>query len=66
MATFPDLIITFNPKTARPIISAEIKEKEEVCIITVPSQYLPLGSGVKDQNLLERIGKLIKKQIIKK
>lgn len=66
LATFPDLIITFNPKTARPIISAEIKEKEEVCIITVPSQYLPLGSGVKDQNLLERIEKLIKKQIIKK
>lgn len=65
LATFPDLIMTFNPETARPVISAEIKEKEEICIITVPSQYILLGSGVRDQGLLERIGKLIKKQMIK-
>ncbi len=66
VATFPDLIMTFNPENARPVISAEIREKEEICIITVPSQYLPLGSGVRDQSLLAKIEKLIKKKIMER
>ncbi len=60
LATFPDLIMTFDHETARPIISADVKEKARVSIITVSSRHLILGSGVKDPYLLEKIKKIIK------
>ena len=65
LATFPDLIMTFDSSTARPVISAEIKEKDDICIITVPSQKLIIGSGVKDNALLRKVERIVKKQIFK-
>lgn len=64
LATFPDLIMTFDFETARPLISAEVKEKDKISIITVNSHHLILGSGVRDYYLLEKIGKIIKKPLL--
>lgn len=65
LATFPDLIMTFDAETARPIISAELKEGEKVYVISVPSNSLILGSGVKDKSLLKKVERIVKKQMLK-
>lgn len=57
IATFPDLIMTFDAKTGNPLISTEIQEKQEIIIIVVSAKRLILGAGVKDRKLLKRIEK---------
>lgn len=64
LATFPDLIMTFDAETSLPVISAEIKENQEVIIITVPAKQLILGAGVKDKDLLKEIENVIGKEIL--
>lgn len=55
IATFPDLIMSFDAKTGNPLISAEIKENQEIIIIVVSAKRLILGAGVKDSQLLKKI-----------
>jgi len=61
IATFPDLIMTFDAKTGRPLTSAELGEAHEVLLIVVPAQKLILGAGMRDPGLMsiveEAIGK---------
>ncbi len=65
IATFPDLIMTFDSKTAAPLISAQMREKTEVLIISVPARKLILGTGAKDPELLELVEKATGKEILK-
>jgi len=65
IATFPDLVMTFDFETSLPVISAEMKEGREVIIISVPAEKLILGSGVKDPDLLLKIEKAIGKEILR-
>ena len=65
IATFPDLIMTFDSKTASPLISAEIKENYEVFVIAVPSDRLILGAGMRDPGLLETVENAIGKEILR-
>lgn len=64
LATFPDLIITFDLKRAKPLISAAIKKDQEIIILIVPAQKLLLGSGTKDPLLWKRIEQITGKKII--
>ena len=63
IATFPDLIMTFDAQTSRPLTSAELKEGHEVSVIVVPAQKLILGAGVKDPGLLRIVEKTIGKSM---
>ena len=65
IATFPDLIMTFNFETALPLISAQIKENCEVFVVTVPSEKLILGAGMRDPALLKAVESAIGKEILK-
>jgi hypothetical protein len=65
IATFPDLIVTFDCETALPLISAQIKENCEVFVITVPSEKLILGAGVCDPALLKTVESAIGKEVLK-
>ncbi len=65
IATFPDLIMTFDARSAEPLISAEIEEEKEVFVIAVPSEKLILGAGVRDMDLLRRVEETIGKEILK-
>lgn len=66
IATFPDLIMTFDSEAASPLISAEIKENYEVFVIAVPSYKLMLGAGLRDPGLLKTVENAIGKEILMK
>ncbi|MCX7766789.1 MAG: DUF917 family protein [Candidatus Sumerlaeia bacterium] len=66
VATFPDLIMTFDASTGMPLISAEIQEQQEVIILTVPAEKLILGAGMRDQKLLARVETAIGKKLVVK
>ncbi len=65
IATFPDLIMTFDSETALPLISAQIKENCEVFVITVPSEQLVLGAGMRDPVLLKIVEGAVSQEILK-
>ncbi len=65
VATFPDLIMTFEAETGLPLISAAIKEGMEIFILSIPASKLILGAGVKDLLLLKKIEKVTGQEIIK-
>jgi len=64
LATFPDLIMTFEANSGRPLISAALKRDLEVFILTSPKNNLVLGAGVKDRSLLRRVEAILGKKII--
>ena len=64
LAAFPDLIVTLDAKTSLPLTSAEIKKGDEVFLVSVPKQYIPLGSGVKDPDILRSVESIIGKRIL--
>ncbi|MGQ9579306.1 MAG: S-methyl thiohydantoin desulfurase domain-containing protein, partial [Candidatus Aminicenantales bacterium] len=63
LATFPDLIMTFEAGSAMPLITAAVKKDIEVFILTVPAAKLILGAGVNDPDLLGRLESVIGKPI---
>jgi len=64
LATFPDLMMTFDSQTAGPLISAQIREGSEVVVIVVLSEQLILGAAMRDIELLRRIEKAVGKDIV--
>ncbi|MDH7513581.1 MAG: DUF917 family protein [Clostridiales bacterium] len=62
LATFPDLIMTFERETAHPLISAQLRTGQDVFLMAVPSRFLRLGAGVKNRRLLSRIEKAVGKK----
>jgi len=65
IATFPDLIMTFDAETAMPLISVQVKEGLEVFVIAVPSEKLLLGAGVQDGEILRQVEKALGQEILK-
>jgi uncharacterized protein len=62
--TFPDLIMTLDTKTARPIVTAEMAKGQQVAVITVPKEKLRLSSTMSNQKLIQPIEKIINKKIL--
>lgn len=65
LATFPDLIMTFDKITGMPATSAEIRQGQEITVIAVDRENLRLGSGMRDRKLMEEIEPIIAKDIIR-
>ncbi|MEM2333954.1 MAG: DUF917 family protein [Candidatus Caldarchaeum sp.] len=64
LATFPDLIVTLSSETGLPIASAEISKGQKITIVIVPREKIPLGSGVRDIDLLKRVENIIQKKMV--
>lgn len=64
LATFPDLIMTFDSVSGDPLTSADIAENQEVTVISAPADQLTLGAGMFDQDLLAEIEEVLNKPII--
>lgn len=64
LATFPDLIMTFDIKTGMPITTAELKEDMNVCLIKTNMNNIKLGSTMYDKELLKEIEEVISKSIV--
>ncbi len=65
IATFPDLMMTFDAETAMPLISVQVKEGCDILVIAVPSEKLILGAGVQDTEILRQLEGAIGKGILK-
>ncbi|TET62954.1 DUF917 family protein [Candidatus Aerophobetes bacterium] len=65
LATFPDLIMTMQAKSGRPITTAEIQKDQEAVIIMVPRENLKLGAGMRDPELFREVEEVIGKDIVK-
>ncbi|QKE73962.1 DUF917 family protein [Arthrobacter citreus] len=63
-ATFPDLIMTFDAKTAKPIVSAAIEKGQHLSVIAVPKENLILSSTMSNEKLLKQIEGIIKKSVL--
>jgi len=63
LAAFPDLIMTFDADTSRPLISAEIEAGTKIYLLAIPRQHLLLGAGVRDRKLLARVENAVARAI---
>lgn len=63
LATFPDLLMTFDANTARPLISAEVEAGAKIYLVAIPRQRLLLGAGVRDRKLLTRVEEVAARMI---
>ncbi len=63
LGVFPDLIVTIDADSGKPLTSAEIIEGCKVFIVVIPKEYIPLGSGVKDPDILAQVEKVIGKKL---
>jgi len=63
LATFPDLIVTLDLKKSLPLSSAEVKVGDEVLIVVIPKEFVPLGAGVKDPEILKQVETVIGKKV---
>jgi DUF917 family protein len=63
-ATFPDLIMTLDAKTAKPMVTAAIEKGQQLAVIAVPKEKLLLSTTMKNQNLMKPVEDIIKKSIL--
>lgn len=65
IATFPDLIMTFDLATGTPVTSAEIKKGQSIAVINVDKENLCLGQGMREEKLIGEIERIIGKEVLK-
>ncbi|MEM1730687.1 MAG: DUF917 family protein [Ignisphaera sp.] len=63
LAAFPDLIATIDAESGVPITSAEIRTDNSVFIVAIPKEYIPLGSGVKDPEILAQVENVVGRKL---
>jgi len=64
LATFPDLMATFDLSTGMPVSSAQITTGQGVAVMRVPRQKLILGDGVRDPELLRPVEETVGKDVL--
>lgn len=63
-ATFPDLIMTLDAKTAEPIVSAAMEKGKSIAVIAAPKERLILSSTMRNKKLLKPVENIINKSIL--
>ncbi len=59
--TFPDLIVMIDIQQGLPLTSADVKKGDKVVLVVIPREYLLLGAGVRDPEILKQIGEIVGK-----
>lgn len=59
IATFPDLLMTFDVDTGEPVTSAKIQEGQSIRVLFVPQKQLHLGAGMFERSGYERIEEVL-------
>src|SRR6202521_758941 len=65
IATYPDVITTLSLKTGRPASIAEIAEGDQVAVLHVHRQKLPLSSSTRDRIALAEVEQIMGVELIK-
>lgn len=65
LATFPDLLMTFESKTGNPVTSSQLKVDQEITLVYTSSDNLILGSGMKLESNYESVERVVGKEILK-
>src|SRR5581483_8889249 len=63
VSTYPDLIVTLDPKTGMPTAAARMEKGEEIVVVSVPKHQIPLGAGVWDAVVYEDAERLSGREI---
>ncbi|WNQ12254.1 DUF917 family protein [Paenibacillus aurantius] len=63
-STFPDLIMTLDARTAKPVITAAIEKGQQVAVITVTKHNLLLSTTMYNQKLLKPVEDIIGKPVL--
>ncbi|MDO5718762.1 MAG: DUF917 family protein [Tissierellia bacterium] len=62
--TFPDLIMTFDKYSGKPITTAEIQKGQDIVVIATDKSNIKLGSTMFNYDLLAEVEKIIDKDIV--
>lgn len=65
LATFPDLLMTFESDSGAPITSAQLRTSQRITVICTSSDNLILGSGMRLKSNYEVVEQVVDKEIIK-
>lgn len=65
LGTFPDLIMTFDAVTGRPLTSAELREGTEVFVLHTGYRNLHLSATMFDPELLAPVERVIDREILR-
>lgn len=64
LATFPDLIATFDLSTGLPVTTAEIAVGSEVAVLLVDRRRLILGAGMRDPELMRPLEAAVGREMV--
>ena len=64
LGTFPELLMTLDAQTGAPVVTADIREGQDVVVIKVGVDRLLLGSPMRDATLLSGIETIVNKKIV--
>ncbi|MCG1009703.1 DUF917 family protein [Salinicoccus sp. ID82-1] len=65
LATFPDLLMTFESESGDPITSAQLRNGQELTVIYTSRDNLILGSGMRLKSNYEVVEQILDKEILK-
>jgi len=63
-ATFPDLIMTLDARTAKPVVSASIEKGQQLAVIAVSREKLILSTTMFNPKLLQTVEGIVGKPIL--
>ena len=63
IATFPDMLASFDAKTGEPVSVSEMKAGSAAAIVIAPSSSIPLGAGVFDPAVYPEVEKAMGEDI---
>ncbi|MFC7395441.1 DUF917 domain-containing protein [Scopulibacillus cellulosilyticus] len=64
LGTFPDLIMTLDTRTGKPVVTAEVQKGQHLTVIHVPKEHLLLSTTMKNSKLLKAIEPIIEKKVV--
>jgi uncharacterized protein len=63
LATFPDVLATLSLQTGRIISIANLREGDEVAVLSVPKANVPLGDGVREPSVYPEVEAMLGKPL---
>ncbi len=65
LGTFPDLVMTFDAQTGKPMPTSDLAEGQEVYLLYTKHTHLKLASTMFDRELLSEVENIIHRPMVK-